>query len=149
MKKRYVIMAIVPMTIVAIVLTILAVKSIHKSGNARTEHLNETPEVNETLPTTTPEAMNTESTTTSSSEVKEFLESRDEIICSEFLKHMDEVTSALQPDADVDLTDPITIQPQMLYYYYNSGGETYALNVYVTDDGVFGFDIINAADLHD
>lgn len=148
MKKRYVIMAIVPMTIMAIVLTILAVKSIHKSGNARIEHLNETPEVNETLPTT-PEAMNTESNTTSSSEVKEFLESRDEIICSEFLKHMDEVTSALQPDADVDLTDPITIQPQMLYYYYNSGGETYALNVYVTDDGVFGFDIINAADLHD
>ena len=147
MKKRYIIMAIVLMTIMAIVLTILAVKSIHKSGNTRTEHLNETPEVNETLPTT--EAMNTESTTTSSSEVKEFLESRDEIICSEFLKHMDEVTSALQPDADVDLTDPITIQPQMLYYYYNSGGETYALNVYVTDDGVFGFDIVNAADVHD
>lgn len=149
MKKRHIIiMAIVLITIMAIVLTILAVKSIHKSGNARTEHLSETSAVNETLPTT-PEAMNTESTTTSSSEVKKFLESRDEIICSEFLKHMDEVTSALQPDADVDLTDPITIQPQMLYYYYSSGGETYALNVYVTDDGVFGFDIVNAADIHD
>ena len=123
-------------------------KSIHQVKNARTEHLSDTPEVVETLPIN-PEEMNTESTSVGQSDVTEFLESRDEIVCSEFLKHMDEVTNALQPDADIDLTNPITIQPQMLYYYYNSGGETYALNVYVTDDGVFGFDIINAADLHD
>lgn len=148
MKKRYVIIAIIPMTVVAIVLTVLAMKSIHQVKNARTEHLSDTPEVVETLPIN-PEEMNTESTSVGQSDVTEFLESRDEIVCSEFLKHMDEVTNALQLDADIDLTNPITIQPQMLYYYYNSGGETYALNVYVTDDGVFGFDIINAADLHD